>query len=59
MNPRIRVIKHEGQRVKEQELDRLEKPSRLTTREITITIKPWVSDFKERRRAEEQHSRSF
>jgi serine protease Do len=58
MNPRIKVIKHGEQRVKEQELDRLEEPSPPTTREITTTIKLWVSDFKERRRAEEQHSRS-
>jgi S1-C subfamily serine protease len=58
MNPKVRIIKHGDQRPKEQELDRLEEFSRPTTQEITTTIKLWVSEFKERRRAEEQHSRS-
>ena len=58
MNPRIRVIKHGGQRAKAPEVDQLEQASRQSTREITGTIKLWVSEFKERRRTEEQHSRS-
>jgi S1-C subfamily serine protease len=58
MNLKVRVIKHGDQRAKEQELDRLEEPSPPATREIATTIKLWVSDFKERRRAEEQTSRS-
>jgi S1-C subfamily serine protease len=58
MNPRIRVIKHRVQSSTEPELDRLEAPSRQGTREIATTIKLWVSEFKERRRTEEQHSRS-
>jgi S1-C subfamily serine protease len=57
MNPKVRVIKHGDLRMKEQELDRLEEPSLPTGREITTTIKLWVSEFKERRRTEEQHSR--
>jgi hypothetical protein len=58
MNPRIRVIKHGDERVKGQELDRLEESSLPTAQEITTTIKLWVSEFRERRRVEEQRSRS-
>src|SRR6266851_1023388 len=58
MNPRIRVIKHGDQKSKEPELDRLEHASLPSTREITSSIKLWVSEFKERRRTEDQHSRS-
>jgi S1-C subfamily serine protease len=57
MNPKVRVIKHGDLRMKDQELDRLEEPSLPTRREITTTIKLWVSEFKERRRSEEQDSR--
>jgi S1-C subfamily serine protease len=56
MNPKVRVIKRGDQKSKEPELDR--EPSNESTREITGTIKLWVSEFKERRRSEEQHSRS-
>jgi hypothetical protein len=56
MNPKVRVIKRGDQKSKEPELDR--EPSHQSTREITGTIKLWVSEFKERRRTEEQHSRS-
>jgi hypothetical protein len=48
MNHKVRIIKR-GER-KEPELDRPEEPSRPNTREITSTIKLWVSEFKERRR---------
>ena len=58
MNPKIRVIKRGDQKSKEPELDRLEHASLPSTREITGTIKLWVSEFKERRCTEEQHSRS-
>ena len=47
MNHNVKIIKR-GDR-KEPELDRLE-PSRHPTREITTTVKLWVSEFKERRR---------
>ncbi|MDX6532158.1 MAG: hypothetical protein QOH41_4448 [Blastocatellia bacterium] len=56
MNPKVRVIKRGDQKSKEPELDR--EPSHQSTREMTGTIKLWVSEFKERRRTEEQHSRS-
>jgi hypothetical protein len=49
MNHKIRIIKR-GAR-KEPVLDRPEEPGRPPTREITTTIKLWVSEFKERRRA--------
>jgi serine protease Do len=58
MNSRIRVIKRGDQRAKEPELNRLEHTSRQSNREITGSIKLWVSEFKERRRTEEQYSRS-
>jgi S1-C subfamily serine protease len=58
MKHRVRIIKHRDESSKEPELDRLERPSRPSTREITTTIKLWVSEFKERRRTEEQHSRN-
>src|SRR3989442_1355459 len=56
MNHKVRIIKR-GDR-KEPELDRLEQPTPNPTREIATTIKLWVSEFKERRRTAEQHSRS-
>jgi S1-C subfamily serine protease len=57
MNLKIRVIKRRDQKSNEPELERLEHTSRPNTREITGTIKLWVSEFKERRRSEEQDSR--
>jgi hypothetical protein len=56
MNHKIRIIKR-GDR-KEPEFDRLEKPSRHTTRDITSTIKLWVIEFKENRRSDEQNARN-
>jgi hypothetical protein len=58
MNSKVKIIKHRDQKPKERELNEVELPSRESTREITLTIKMWVSEFKERRRADEQHSRS-
>ena len=58
MNSKIRVIKHKDQVPSEQQVDRFELPGPQRTREIAGTIKLWVSEFKERRRAEEQHSRN-
>jgi hypothetical protein len=58
MNSRIKVIKHGDQRAKEPEVDRLEQSSRQSTREITSTIKLWVSEFKERRHTEEHRTRT-
>ena len=58
MNSRIRIIKHRDRSSKEPELNRLDEPSHPTTREVATAIKLWVSEFKERRRTEEQHSRS-
>jgi hypothetical protein len=58
MKTKIRVIKHGDQKPKELEPERQEEPSRQSAREITNTIKLWVSEFKERRRADEQSSRN-
>jgi serine protease Do len=58
MNHKVRIIKHKEQRPKEPELDQLEQPSHQSTREIAATIKLWVSEFKERRRSDEQRSRN-
>ena len=58
MNPKIRIIKRGDQQPKESEPRRREQTGRQSTREITRTIKLWVGEFKERRRAEEQHSRN-
>jgi hypothetical protein len=55
MNQKVKIIKR-GSR-KEPEVNRPEEPSRHTTQEITSTIKLWVSEFKERRRADEQNTR--
>jgi hypothetical protein len=57
MKPKIRIIKHGDQNPKEPELERHEQPSRQCTREITSTIKLWVSEFKERRRTDEHRAR--
>jgi S1-C subfamily serine protease len=59
MNPKVRIIKHNEQRLKEAELDQLEPPANERTREIAATIKLWVNEFKEKRRADEQHSRKL
>ncbi|HEV7395312.1 MAG TPA: trypsin-like peptidase domain-containing protein [Pyrinomonadaceae bacterium] len=58
MNRKIRVIKHGNQMPGQKAVDRLELPDPQQTREIASTIKLWVSEFNERRRTEEQHSRS-
>ena len=59
MKPGIRIIKHTDQKPKEPELDRIEERERQITREITTTINLWIGEFKERRRTDEQHSRSI
>ena len=56
MNNKIKIIKR-GNR-KEPELDRPEEPRPPTTQEITTTLKLWVSEFKERRRTDEQNIRN-
>ncbi len=56
MNHKVRIIKR-GDR-NEPEVDRLEQPSLHTTREITTTIKLWISEFKERRRTDEDRTRT-
>jgi hypothetical protein len=56
MNHKVRIIKR-GDR-KEPELDRLKQPGLHTTREITTTIKLWVSEFKDRRRTDEENTRN-
>jgi hypothetical protein len=48
MNQKIKVIKHRDR--KEPEADQLEQPSRHPTREISTTIKLWISEFKQRER---------
>jgi hypothetical protein len=58
MKPKIRVIKHGDQKPKELEPERQEPSSRQSTREITGTIKLWVSEFKERSRTHEHRTRS-
>lgn len=58
MNPRIKVIKRGDQIAKAPEGGRLDPASRQSTREITGSIKLWVNEFKERRRAEEHHTRT-
>src|SRR6267142_4800212 len=58
MNPKVRIIKHKAPGSKEPELEQLEQPSSQSAREIATTIKLWVSEFKERRRTDEQHARN-
>jgi serine protease Do len=58
MNHKVRIVKHKAQAPKEAELDQLEQPSSQSAREIATTIKLWVSEFKEKRRTDEQHSRN-
>ena len=55
MNHKVRVIKR-GDR-KEARLERPEQPTR-PAREVTSNIKLWISEFKQRRQTEEQHSRN-
>ncbi len=55
MNHKARIIKR-GDR-KKPEPDRLEQSPVNPTREITTTIKMWVSEFKEKRRTDEQNAR--
>jgi hypothetical protein len=55
MNHKIRIIKR-GDRM-EPELDPLEEPRPHPTRDITSTIKLWVSEFKERRLNDEHRAR--
>ena len=59
MNRKIKVIKHTDQMPGELAADRLELPDPQKTRDIAGTVKLWVSEFKERRRTEEQHSRNI
>jgi hypothetical protein len=58
MKPKVRIIKHEDRRPKEPEPERQEPSSRQRTREITSTIKLWVSEFKESSRTHEHRIRS-
>ena len=58
MKPNIRIIKHGDRKPEEPEPERHEQTSRQSTREITSTIKLWVSEFKEGRRAHEHRIRS-
>ena len=53
MNHKVRVIKRGDRR--EPKHDCQQKPTHHPTREITSTIKLWVSEFKQRRRSDEQH----
>ena len=56
MKHKVKVIKH-GDR-KEPQHDRQQLLGPHPTREITTTIKLWVSEFKERRRTDEQNTRN-
>jgi hypothetical protein len=58
MNHKIRIIKHGTAMPKEPKLVQQEQPVRQGTREITSTIKLWVSEFKDRRRTDEEHFRT-
>jgi hypothetical protein len=58
MKPKIRIIKHGVQKPEELGPERHEQSSRQSTREITGTIKLWISEFKERSRIQEQRARS-
>jgi hypothetical protein len=57
MNQKVRIIKRLDR--KEPEVDQLEQPSPQPAREITTTLKLWVSEFKERRRTNEELARTF
>lgn len=56
MNHKVKIIKRDDR--KEPELDRQQEPTRQPTREITTTIKLWVSEFKQRRRTDEDRIRT-
>jgi hypothetical protein len=56
MNHKVRVIKRNDR--KEREVDRVEQPSSHPTREITTTIKLWVSEYKQKRSADEERTRT-
>jgi hypothetical protein len=56
MNHKVRVIKRSDR--KEPQVDRMEQPSSHPTREITTTIKVWVSEYKQRRSADEERTRT-
>jgi len=56
MNHKVRVIKRSDR--KEPQVDRVEQPSSHPTREITTTIKLWVSEYKQRRTADEERTRT-
>jgi hypothetical protein len=49
MNHKIKIVKRIDR--KEPEPNRLEQPSRNPTREISITIKLWISEFQKNKRA--------
>jgi hypothetical protein len=55
MNHKVRIIKRIDR--EKPELDRPQQPSANPTREVTTTIKVWVSEFKRRRRANEDRAR--
>jgi hypothetical protein len=52
MNQKVRIIKRRDEKSKVPELDRSEEPDQPSTRDITISIKQWVSEFKRRRRGQ-------
>jgi hypothetical protein len=56
MNHKVRVIKRSDR--KEPQVDRVEQPSSRPTREITTTIKVWVSEYKQKRTADEERTRT-
>jgi hypothetical protein len=58
MKPKIRIIKHGDQKPIEPEPERQGQPGRQSAREITSTIKLWVSESKEKRRTDEHRIRS-
>lgn len=53
MNQKVRIIKRADR--SEPQVDRMEPSNHHPTREITTTIKLWITDFRERRRADEQN----
>jgi len=56
MNHKIRIIKRSDR--KEPQVDRVEQSSSHPTREITTTIKLWVSEYKQRRSSDEDRART-
>jgi hypothetical protein len=48
MNHKVKIIKRSDR--KEKEVDRLQQPGPPSSREISATIKLWVSEFKQRTR---------